>query len=209
MKINTNVLAVMTHKNLLKTQNSMEKAVQRLSSGLRINSGADDAAGLAISEKMRAQIASLDQAIKNANYAVNMLQTADGAMSVIDEKLIRMRQLAGEAANDTLSTEDRAYADEEFQQLKNEIERIANVTEYNGKKLIDGTYSSSPLTFQVGTYNTSNDRISVTIDNMTASGLGIDALTISTLASAQAAISTIDCYQHHRCSHQIQGQCQG
>ncbi len=192
MSINHNVLALRAHRNLLATQGSLDKAVQRLSSGLRINSAADDPAGLAISEKMRAQIASTEQALSNATYAINLLQTAEGATSVIDEKLVRMRQLAVEAANGTLSDEDRAYAETEFQALKSEITRIAEVTEYNGKSLIDGTYSSTGITFHVGIHDTDNDKLTVTLDKLTASGLGIAALTISDIDSAAAAISTID-----------------
>lgn len=193
LRINHNVLALQTHRHLLTTQNSLDKAVQRLSSGLRINSAADDPAGLAISEKMRAQIASTEQAIRNTNYAVNLLQTAEGALNTIDEKLVRMRQLAVEAASGTLSDEDRAYADTEFQALKSEITRIAQVTEYNSKKLIDGTYSITGITFHVGINNVSGqDKFTVTLNEMTASGLGIAALTISDIDSAASAISTID-----------------
>lgn len=194
MRINHNVLALQAHRNLLATQNSLDKAVQRLSSGLRINSAADDPAGLAISEKMRAQVASTEQAIRNANYGVNLLQTAEGALNTIDEKLVRMRQLAVQAANGTLTSEDRAYADTEFQALKSEITRIAEVTEYNDTKLIDGTYSSTGVTFQIGVNNVATqDRLTVKLNDMTATALGIaTSTTISTVGGAQSAIATID-----------------
>jgi len=203
MRINHNVLALQAHRNLQLTQRALDKAVQRLSSGLRINNAADDPAGLAISEKMRAHIASLEQATRNANYGMNLLQTAEGAMSVIDEKLVRMRQLALEAATGTMSPEDRAYADTEFQALKSEITRIAQVAEYNGKKLLDTEYNGKKLldgTFtagnvlHIGIHNVDNkDKLTVDLNNMTATALGLaDALNISTMAMAQSAITMVD-----------------
>ncbi|MCD6170434.1 MAG: flagellin FliC [Candidatus Latescibacteria bacterium] len=193
MRINHNVLALQAHRNLQLTQRALDKAVQRLSSGLRINNAADDPAGLAISEKMRAHIASLEQATRNANYGMNLLQTAEGAMSVIDEKLVRMRQLALEAATGTMSPEDRAYADTEFQALKSEITRIAQVTEYNGKKLLDGTFTAGNV-LHIGIHNVDNkDKLTVDLNNMTATALGLaDALNISTMAMAQSAITMVD-----------------
>jgi len=192
MRINHNLLALQAHRNLQLTQRALDKAVQRLSSGLRINNAADDPAGLAISEKMRAHIASLEQATRNANYGMNLLQTAEGAMSVIDEKLVRMRQLAVEAATGTMSDEDRTYADTEFQALKSEITRIAQVTEYNGKKL-DGTFSVGNV-LHIGIHNVDNkDKLTVDLNNMTATALGLaDALNISTMAMAQSAITMVD-----------------
>ncbi|RKY67613.1 MAG: flagellin [Candidatus Latescibacterota bacterium] len=193
MRINHNLLALQAHRNLQLTQRALDKAVQRLSSGLRINNAADDPAGLAISEKMRAHIASLEQATRNANYGMNLLQTAEGAMSVIDEKLVRMRQLAVEAATGTMSDEDRTYADTEFQALKSEITRIAQVTEYNGKKLLDGTFSVGNV-LHIGIHNVDNkDKLTVDLNNMTATALGLaDALNISTMAMAQSAITMVD-----------------
>jgi len=193
MRINHNLLALQAHRNLQLTQRALDKAVQRLSSGLRINNAADDPAGLAISEKMRAHIASLEQATRNANYGMNLLQTAEGAMSVIDEKLVRMRQLAVEAATGTMSPEDRTYADTEFQALKSEITRIAQVTEYNGKKLLDATFSVGNV-LHIGIHNVDNkDKLTVDLNNMTATALGLaDALNISTMAMAQSAITMVD-----------------
>jgi len=193
MRINHNLLALQAHRNLQLTQRALDKAVQRLSSGLRINNAADDPAGLAISEKMRAHIASLEQATRNANYGMNLLQTAEGAMSVIDEKLVRMRQLAVEAATGTMSPEDRTYADTEFQALKSEITRIAQVAEYNGKKLLDGTFSVGNV-LHIGIHNVDNkDKLTVDLNNMTATALGLaDALNIKTMAMAQSAITMVD-----------------
>lgn len=163
LRINQNPLAIGVHRQLTNTQNSLDTAVTRLSSGLRINYAWDDPAGLAVSEKMRAQISSMVEAERNANYAINMFATAEGALSTIDEKLIRMRALSVEASNGTLSSLDRSYLNVEFQQLKSEITRIAEVTNYNGLSLIDGTYSQGAsgaggqgIKLHIGTYNVSN-----------------------------------------------------
>ena len=184
----------------MNTNNELSVAVNRLSSGLRINNAWDDPAGLAVSEKMRAQISSMVEAERNANYAINMLATAEGALSVIDEKLIRMRALAVEASNGTLTGLDRNYLDVEFQQLKSEITRIAEVTNYNGLNLIDGTYSegaASPggqgIKFHIGTYNVSNeDYYYVNLADMTAVGLGLTGVDLTNTASAQSAINILD-----------------
>ena len=143
MRINHNLLSMGALRNLWKVQNQMDTAVQRLSSGLRINYAWDDPASLGISERFRAQIGGMQEAEKNANYNVNLLQTAEGALAVIDEKLIRMRAIAVQAANGALTTLDRQVANVEFQQLKSEITRIANVTTYNGAHLINGARASS------------------------------------------------------------------
>lgn len=201
LRINHNVLALLGHRNLNQTQKSMDSAVARLSSGLRINNSWDDPAGLAVSEKFRAQIASMTEAERNANYNINLLATAEGAMSVIDEKLVRMRALSVEASNGTLTSTDRSYLNVEFQQLKSEITRIAEVTNYNGMSLIDGTYSEGAsgaggqgIKFHIGTYNVSNqDYYYVNLADMTASGLGIgSSVSLATTAGAQSAIGTLD-----------------
>jgi len=140
------------------------------------------------------------EAERNANYAINLLATAEGAMATIDEKLIRMRALAIEASNGTLTSLDRSYLDTEFQQLKSEITRIAGVTNYNGLYLIDGTYSEGAggaggqgIKFHIGTYNVSNeDYYYVNLADMTSSGLGLSAVELTTTASAQSAISLLD-----------------
>ena len=131
MRINHNILAMTAHRNLWVSQNDLDNAVQRLSSGMRINYAWDDPTGLGISERFRAQIGGMIEAEKNANYNVNLLATAEGALSVIDEKLVRMRAIAIQASNGSLTSTDRQIANVEFQQLKSEITRIANVTNYN------------------------------------------------------------------------------
>jgi len=194
-RINHNILSMTAQRNIQQTQSSLDQSVNRLSSGLRINNAWEDPAGLAISERMRGQIVSMQEAEKNANYDVNLLETAEGAMSVIDEKLTRLRALSVESANGSLLDGDRTILNTEFQALKSEITRIANVTNYNGINLINGEYSSgaSSLTFHIGTYAASgNDFYSVNINSMTASALGLDSVDVTTTANAQAAILSID-----------------
>ena len=195
-RINHNILSLTAQRNIYQTQGELDTAVTRLSSGLRINNAWDDPAGLAVSERFRAQIASMVEAERNANYNVNMMQTAEGALSVIDEKLIRMRALSVQASNGALSTQDRAALDVEFQQLKSEITRIASTVNYNGNYLLDGTYSGSGaagMKFHIGTYNTLNqDYYYVSFNAMTAAALGLTDAALTTTATAQAAILTLD-----------------
>ncbi|MEN3184050.1 MAG: flagellin, partial [Atribacterota bacterium] len=139
--INQNITALNAHRNLVATDNALSKSLERLSSGLRINRAADDAAGLAISEKMRTQVNGLSQAIRNAQDGISLIQTAEGALNEVHSILQRMRQLAVQAANDTLTLNDRVEIQREIDQLKAEINRIANTTEFNTKKLLDGTAS--------------------------------------------------------------------
>ncbi|MFN3821387.1 MAG: flagellin [bacterium] len=190
-RINHNILSLTAQRNLQVTQNQLDQAVARLSSGLRINQAWEDPAGLAVSEKFRAQIASLQEAERNANYNINLLETAEGALSVIDEKLVRLRSLAVQAANGGLTSEDRAILDTEFQALLDEIDRIANVTNYNGIYLLDG--STASVTFHIGANATNNeDYYTVTLNGMRTTDLGINTLDITTVASAQAAITSLD-----------------
>jgi len=192
-RINHNILAMTAQRNIWNTQNELNRAVTRLSSGLRVNYAWDDPAGLAVSERFRAQISSMDEAERNANYDINMMQTAEGALSVIDEKLIRLRALAVEASNGALTDADRASLDVEFQQLVSEITRIAQVTNYNGLNLLDGTYSGTGIKFHIGTYNVSGeDYYYVTFADMTSSALGIDTLDVTNTANAQSAINALD-----------------
>ncbi|MDR1049355.1 MAG: flagellin, partial [Synergistaceae bacterium] len=149
MRINHNLSALSSYNALTRTDASLEKTLRKLSTGLRINSAADDAAGLAISEKMRAQIRGLDMATRNAEDGVSMLQTMEGALAETHDILQRMRELAVQAANDTLTQQDRSYIQSEIDQLKEEITRIANTTQFNKKRLLDGSaaalWSSSDL----------------------------------------------------------------
>lgn len=195
-RINHNILSLTGQRNIYATQKSLDTAINRLSSGLRINNAWDDPAGLAVSERFRAQISSMDEAEKNMEYGTNLLSTAEGSLSVIDEKLIRMRSLSVQASNGTLTGNDRAALDVEFQQLKSEITRIANVTNYNGLYLLNGTYSGSGqngIKLHIGTNNVQNqDYYHVSMGNMTASALGLSATNVLDTVASQAAIDTLD-----------------
>ena len=195
ISIVTNPASLNAQRNLNKTQGTMGRSLARLSSGLRINGASDDAAGLAISEKLKSQTRSIAQAERNANDAVSMLQTAEGAMNETSGLLIRMRELSVQSANDTVGSTERSFIQSELSDLRDEVNRIAEVTEFNGTKLIDGTASS--VTFQVGIQNTSNDQISVAINDMHATALGagttdLDGLDISTITGAQTALDVLD-----------------
>jgi flagellin len=146
--INTNILSLTAQRNLSQTGDQLATALERLSSGLRINSAADDAAGLAISERFTTQIRGLDQAVRNANDGISFAQTAEGALSTVSDNLQRIRELAVQASNDTNSAQDRQALNNEVQELVAEIGRVANSTEFNGQSILDGTLSD--LTFQVG-----------------------------------------------------------
>jgi flagellin len=143
MSINTNVMSLNAQRHLSSTNNSMATSMERLASGMRINSAKDDAAGLAVTQKMLGQIKSLDQAVRNANDGISMIQTAEGAMQETQTMLQRMRELATQAASDTISDTERGYINTELQQLKGEINNIADRTEFNGQKLLTGALSTS------------------------------------------------------------------
>jgi flagellin len=193
LRINQNVLSLGVQRYLHRTNNDMTTAVERLSSGLRINHAWDDPAGLAVSEKFRAQISSMASAQQNTSQNINLVATAEGALGLVDDKLIRMRQLSVEAGNGSLTTLDRSYLDVEFQQLKSEITRVASVTNYNGNYLIDGSFASNGILMQVGPNAVSGeDYYSVTIADMTSSGLGLSAAALTTTAAAQSSIGLID-----------------
>ncbi|UOQ48303.1 flagellin Hag [Gracilibacillus caseinilyticus] len=196
MIINHNIPAMNTHRQLGINQNNMQSSMEKLSSGLRINRAGDDAAGLAISEKMRGQIRGLDQASRNAQDGVSLIQTAEGALQETHSILQRMRELAVQSSNDTNTTQDREELQNEIDALTEEIDRIANNTEFNTKKLIDGGLSGSGngLTFHIGA--NSGQSIELEISDMTASGLGISsggtAISIATQSGADDAITTIN-----------------
>ncbi|MDE2343427.1 MAG: flagellin [Betaproteobacteria bacterium] len=171
MYINTNIVSLNAQANLANSQSSLATDIQRLSSGLRINSAADDAAGMAIATRMGSQISGQNQAIRNANDGISLAQTAQGAMQSIVQNLQTMRSLAVQSANATYSASDRASMNAEVQQLKSEIDRVAGSTAFNGVSLLDGTFSA--MNFQVGANNTVNDSIQVaSIANMHTSQLG-------------------------------------
>jgi len=191
LRINHNISALNTYRQLSINQTLGNKSLEKLSSGLRINRAGDDAAGLAISEKMRGQIRGLDMASKNAQDAISLIQTAEGNLNETHSILQRMRELAVQAASDTNDDTDRAQLQAEMDELIAEIDRIANDTEFNTQKLLDGSLSGSgnTLTFHIGA--NSGQNIKLNISAMTASGLGINGLKISGQSSADAAITTI------------------
>ena len=190
--INTNIASLNAQRNLTTSQTGLNKSMQRLSSGLRINSAKDDAAGLAISDRMTAQIRGLNQAARNANDGISMLQTAEGALNETTNLLQRMRELAVQSANATNTSADRSSLDAEFQQLVDEISRISDQTEFNGKKVLDGSFSaaSAAAVFQIGANE--GQTISVQIAGATASTLGINALSVGGVSAAGSAITAID-----------------
>lgn len=191
MIINHNLAALNTLNRLNAATNAQSKAMQKLSSGLRINSAADDAAGLAISEKMRSQIRGLDQATNNAQNGISLLQTAEGALNETHDILQRMRELAVQGANDTNTTEDRDQIQTELNQLMSEIDRIANTTQFNTKNLLNGSFSA---TLQVGANAGQTISFSISAMNTGGLGLGLSAtnISVSTNADASTAISALD-----------------
>ncbi len=193
--INTNVMSLNAQRNLNRSQDSMAVALQRLSSGLRINSAKDDAAGMAISERFTSQIRGLNQATRNANDGISLAQTTEGALQEVVSSLQRMRELAVQSANATNSASDRASLNEEFTALKNEITRVAEATNFNGVSVLN---SSAALTFQVGANATSaTNRVSVNARILTAAGSGIGSALaagtgVSTVSASLSALGVID-----------------
>jgi flagellin len=179
--INTNVASLNAQRNLGSSQTSLNKSMQRLSSGMRINSAKDDAAGLAISDRMTSQIRGMAQASRNANDGISLAQTAEGALQESTNLLQRMRELAVQSANDTNSDSDRTSLNEELTQLKNELDRIADTTEFNGKKLIDGSMAGdeNKATFQVGANAGVNQTISFSIESAKGADLSEVAQTVA------------------------------
>ena len=191
----TNVASIRSQRNLAKVTHSTSQNIERLSSGLRINRAGDDAARSAVSSQMTMLELGLKQAERNSNDNISLIQTAEGALNEVGGIVSRMRELAVQASNEgTMDTTERGYLAQEFTLLQSELDRIVNVTEYNGQKLVDGTISggTGTLDFQVGMNNTANDRISMSIANTTTTGLGINDDALTTSSQAQAAISALD-----------------
>ena len=190
--INTNLASLNTQRNLSSSQSSLHTAVQRLSSGLRVNSAKDDAAGLAIAERMGAQVKGMNVAIRNANDAVSLAQTAEGALSKVSDMLQRMRELAVQSANATNSASDRINLDAEYDQLGAEVTRTLAGTTFNGNTMLG--VNAGTLTFQVGAGTTSNDTIAITttrLDN-NASITAVSTGSITTAALATASMIALD-----------------
>ena len=190
MIINNNMQAINAHRQLGINATAQSKSIEKLSSGLRINRAGDDAAGLSISEKMRAQIRGLNQASRNAQDGISLIQTAEGALNEVHEILQRMRKLAVQAANDTNVATDRSYINNEIEQLQAEINRIASTTEFNTQKLLNGDKATKALNFQIGANY--NQKVSLTISTMTTTGLSVANIKVDSFDNASKAISTIN-----------------
>jgi flagellin len=191
LRVNTNVTSINAQRNLSSVTDRLSGNFRRLSTGLRISTAADDAAGLAISERLRSQVRSLEQAKRNANDGISLVQTAEGALNEVSSIMIRLRELAVQSANGSVSNQDKDTLDEEFQSLINEVDRIGRSTEFNGIKLLDG--SSSAVTFQVGYGTTSGiDTLNVTLSASLSTTLSLNSLDIGSGGSASTAITNID-----------------
>jgi flagellin len=193
LRVNTNTSSLNAQRNLARTKLGLDNSLEKLSSGYRINRAGDDAAGLAISENLRAQTRGLKQASRNAQDGISLVQVAEGSLNEISSILIRLRELAVQAASDTIGPVERQFLNVEYDQLTSEIDRIADGTEFNGTQLLSGT--GAILDFQVGTRNDPNiDRISFDASkaDANAAALGINLTSVADKASAQNSLSAID-----------------
>lgn len=191
ISVNTNTSSLAAQRNLSHATAGLADNIARLSSGLRVRSAADDAAGLAISEDFKSNIRSLAQAKRNANDGVSLAQTADGSLGEVGNLLRRMRELAVQSRNGTNNTTQRGFLDDEFQQLRSEIDRITATTEFNGITLLDGSQAGG-IEFQVGAGTSADDRLTLSIATTTASALGLGAAVISSTSGADSAIDALD-----------------
>ena len=190
--INTNIQSLNAQRSLSASQNSLATSMQRLSSGLRVNSAKDDAAGLAIAERMGAQVRGMNVAVRNANDGISLAQTAEGALGKVSDSLQRMRELAVQSANASNGASDRLNLDAEFQALNEEVSRVLTGTKFNGIDLLNS--AAGAMTFQVGANNVVTDQIDISLSNLTL-GAGISAVTggdITTDALALAAMDDLD-----------------
>lgn len=191
LRVNTNVASINAQRSLYNTTNTLSKSLEKLSSGLRINRAGDDAAGLAISEGLKSDIRALQQASRNAADGISMIQTAEGGLEETSGILIRLRELAEQAATETLGSSERGYLDQEFQALTAEITRIAQSTEFNGAALLDG--SNLTLDIQVGIGTGASSAVTINLGSgMTATDLSLNTSSITTSANALTAISALE-----------------
>ena len=187
--INTNVLSLNSQRNLNNTTSSLSTTVQRLSSGLRINSAKDDAAGLAISQRMTAQVRGMDVAARNANDGISLAQTAEGALGSIGDNLQRIRELTVQAANGTNDATDKASIQKEVSQLTDEINRVVANTKFNGTNLLN---QSGTISIQVGANGTSNDKIDISLTDLSKALSGVTSLSVSGLTAGEGASSVLN-----------------
>jgi len=190
--INTNVKSMIAQNAMSVNNRSLGKAMEQLSTGKRINAASDDAAGLAIANRMTAQIKALDQSVRNANDGISMMQTAEGATKEITNMLQRMRELSVQAANDSYSSTDRTAIAAEVTQLTSEITRVATNTQWNGMSILGGLTAYSAMTFQVGTEGDATSAVTVGFSAMSAGALTITALSFTTSVQSQASIELLD-----------------
>lgn len=192
LRINTNVAAINARRMLTNSTENTQKSLERLSSGSRINKSGDDAAGLAISENLRAQIRGLRQAKRNASDGISLVQVTEGGLNEVSNILIRLRELAVQAASDTIGDTERAFTDREFQSLKSEVQRIAETTNFNGIPLLSGR--EQPIDIQVGVQNTANDRLSYDTKFADArlESLGLTEDMVASKLGAQMSLGRID-----------------
>lgn len=193
LTVNTNMASVDAINQLSSSTRKLAGSFERVASGLRINKAADDAAGLGVAENLSAASQSARQSMRNTNDGISLLQTAEGATSEVSNILKRMRELAIQSSSDTLDNNERAYIEDEFTALVGEVERISQVTEFNGVALTNGT-GTGVINVQVGINNTANDRIGITMADLRATVLGIDtgSLSLATVTGARSAIAAFD-----------------
>jgi len=194
ISLRTNVASIQANSALSLTNETLSGSMTKLASGMRINRAGDDAAGLAISEQFRANLKSLEQTKRNANDGVSLIQTAEGALGEVSSILIRMRELAVQAATDTLTPTQRSFLDDELVQLRSEISRIGNTAEFNGLPLLAGNFATagSALTFQVDLSGDVSQQISVQIGTVSPSAMGIENVALLSTGSARGSLSIID-----------------
>jgi flagellin len=188
--VNNNPASISAQRNLTNSTNMLGRSVERLSSGLRITRAADDAAGLGLSETLRAHIRSINQAVRNSSDGISLTQIADGAASTIGSLLARLRELASQSSSGTVGTTERSYIDQEFLALRSEMDRIAQVTEFNGQALTSG--SSISFTMQVGFKSGTGNTLTMDLNDLTITSLGLSSVNVSTANNAQSALSNID-----------------
>jgi len=194
LRIGTNVASMAAQRNLSKNSVEEQKTFNRLASGNRITSAGDDAAGLSISENLNAQIRSMKQAERNANDGISFVQVAEGGLSEVGNILTRLRELSIQAASDTIGDRERGFIDKEYQSLKQEIDRIANVTNFNGTPLLNGQSKKDNLEFQVGARNNTADRIQFSVHeyDVRTDKLGVSGISASTIDDARDSIDKLD-----------------
>ncbi len=188
--VNNNPASIAAQRNLSVNTLSLNRSVERLSSGLRITRAADDAAGLGLSESLRAQIRSINQATRNASDGISLTQVADGAAATIGSLLARLRELSSQSASGTVGNTERSYIDQEFVALRSEIDRIAQVTEFNGQALTSG--SSISFSIAIGFRSGTGNSLSLSLNDITTSSLGLSSVNVSTSANATSALANVD-----------------